>query len=599
MYNLLRLNRLRDLWNLSQRAYGGYKKHIIFLMALGLAGGVLEGIGINALIPLFSFALGESIEGADKITLLIQKFFEAFNLSFSLKYLLVFIALLFIVRAFVLVWFEYLRAYIASDYEKKTREKLFSSTLNASWPYLIKQKAGYLESLVMVDVPFGGNILRHVSSFIMRAFGLLIYVIVAINISLSITLITLGLGVFIFLLLKPFLSRVKQVARKRARVNKQISHHISENIFGAKTIKATMAAKGVEEKARVFFQKLRGLTIKASLLKGTNTILIEPVGIIFIVILFGYTYKSGAFGFAQFIPIVYLIQKIFIYIQQLQTGMHGVNDGLPHLQSILDYQSETGENREIGGGRRSFVFKKKIEFRDVHFSYSGGGKDSVLKGVNFVVERGEMVGLIGPSGAGKTTIVDLILRLLRPTSGRILLDDLAIDGIGLRQWRKKIGYVSQDIFLVNDTIRNNIVFYQPDLSDDEIMKAAQMAHIDEVIEKAPQGLDTVIGDRGVRLSAGQRQRVVIARVLAREPEFLILDEATSALDNESELQIHKVIESLKGQVTVLAIAHRLSTVENSDKLIVLGEGRISEQGSPRQLLKDKESYFSKTYNLRK
>ena len=209
-----------------------------------------------------------------------------------------------------------------------------------------------------------------------------------------------------------------------------------------------------------------------------------------------------------------------------------------------------------------------------------------------------MVGLIGPSGAGKTTIVDLLLRLFVPSSGKILIDGESVDTVTLSEWRKHIGYVSQDMFLMNDTIENNIRFYNQNLTQQEIIEAARLANIDQFIDSLPNKFSTIIGERGTLLSGGERQRVILARVLARRPDILILDEATSALDNESEALIQKAIETLHGKITVLVIAHRLSTIKAVDKLIALENGRIREQGRPASLLKDKESYFFKVYNVR-
>ena len=178
------------------------------------------------------------------------------------------------------------------------------------------------------------------------------------------------------------------------------------------------------------------------------------------------------------------------------------------------------------------------------------------------------------------------------------MDKQFIEDIRLRDWRKKVGYVSQDIFLANDTIFNNIRFFDEFISKEQVIQAAKMSHSWDFIQDLPEKFDTVVGERGLRLSVGQRQRIALARVLARNPEILILDEATSALDNESEAAIQRSIESLRGKVTVIAIAHRLSTILDFDKVMVLNDGKIVEQGAPRELLKDTNSQFYKIYTLK-
>jgi ABC-type multidrug transport system fused ATPase/permease subunit len=219
----------------------------------------------------------------------------------------------------------------------------------------------------------------------------------------------------------------------------------------------------------------------------------------------------------------------------------------------------------------------------------------VLKNLNLIISKGETVGLIGSSGSGKTTIADLIIRLFNPTGGKIIMDETDISEINLKNWRNNIGYVSQDIFLLNDTIENNIKFYS-DLSEEEVIKAAKLANIYDFIMEQPKKFDSLVGERGLKLSAGQRQRIILARVIARKPQILILDEATSALDNESESLIQQALENLHGKITILMIAHRLSTVMNADKLFVLENGEIIEEGVPRVLLENKGSEFSKIYN---
>jgi len=594
--NIIKDNRLKQLLLLAREAYWQYKWQILALTFFGFIGGILEGVGVNALIPLFSFALGEGGGATDIISQGIERFFGLLNISFTVTYLLIFIGIIFVSKALISLFLIFLKTRIIFDYERSTRQNLFSKIVNSSWPHLIKQKLGHLETIIMVDVPVSSGLFGQLATSIQHLTGLLIYLIVAVNISLSITLATLAVGAILMLFLKPLIFRTKRISFIRTKLLKKIAHHVSENVLGVKTVKTMLAGNGVIDKAFGYFGELRDISVKLDMYKAYINTIIQPLSIIFIAVLFGFTYQSDTFNFAALIAIVYLVQKIFSYIQQMGRNIQTIYANVPHLRAVLDYKKRAEQNEEIDSGNKKFIFNKALKFENVNFRYPEG--DWVIKKLNLEIGRGQLIGLIGPSGVGKTTLVDMILRLLEPTKGNIMLDGQDAASVDLSQWRKKIGYVSQDIFLTNDTIEENIRFYDKSITKKDIIEAAKMANIYKFIESTPEKFKTSVGERGQMISAGQRQRIVIARVLARKPELLILDEATSALDNESEVKIQEVIKQLRGKITVLAIAHRLSTVMGSDQLIVLGKKGICEQGTPETLLKDKKSYFSKVYNLR-
>ena len=449
----------------------------------------------------------------------------------------------------------------------------------------------------MVDVNASAAMLEVIATTIMTLTTLLMYLLVAVNISLQITLISLAIGGALFLLLKPLIYRSRQVAHKRNNMNKEIARHVNENILGMKTVKSMIAENKIAEIGSKYFEQMKGFLIQAFIFRTIAISFIQPVSVIFVCAIFAVSYYTSSFNFASLLAIVYLVQRIFTYIQMLQSNFHTINATIPFLSSALAYERDIVNYGEEDIGNSNFGFKESLAFRNITFSYVED--QPVLKDVSFEVKKGEMVGLIGFSGAGKTTIVDLTLRLFESSSGEILLDKKSISEIDLKKWRKRVGYVSQDIFLINDTIANNIKFYDDSITRKDVENAAKMAYINKFIRGLKDGFETVVGERGVMLSAGQRQRVVIARVLARNPEILLLDEATSALDNESEVRIQKAIEKLRGRMTIMVIAHRLSTVMNCDKLFVLENGKIVEQGRPEELLKDKKSYFYKVYNIRK
>ena len=597
LFMILPNNKLINFFSIFYKAYWGYKKQILALTALGFLSSLLEGIGINVAIPIFSFLSGTSNKANDFISEIIKNFFGFFQINYSLKYLFIFVCFLLIFRVLVLLLSNYIKIKIAAVYEEKTRGELFKLTAEANWQYLLKQKLGHLETILVTNVSYGGLLLQYISNSLMIIVSLVIFLLVAINISWFITLITVALGGVIFFVFKPFLYKTRTLSREREKINRQTAHHINENILGMKTIKVMSASSKIVDKAKEYFKILRELIIKTSFLSIMTDALIQPIGLILVFIIFAISYKTGAFNFAALAAIIYLIQRIFAYAQQLQSTLYAMVNSASYVNKMLEYRDEVIKNKESDNGKDNFEFVDNLEFKNVGFYYDNAKQ--ILNNISFNIKKGEMVGLIGPSGAGKTTIVDIILRLLNPVKGEILLDGKNINGININEWRKNIGYVSQDIFLKNDTIANNIKFYNDSITDEEMKEAAKMANIYDFIKNCPLKFETVIGERGLLLSAGQRQRIVIARILARHPGILILDEATSALDNESEVQIQKVIENLKNKVTVLLIAHRLSTVMNCTNLLVLRDGEIKEQGSPEELLSDKNSYFYKVSNIRK
>jgi len=593
---ILKNDKLVNFFKIFYRAYWGYKKQILALTALGFLSSLLEGIGINVAIPIFSFISGTSNNASDPISKIIKKSFDFFQINYSLKYLFVFVCGLLMFRVLVLLLSNYIKIKITATYEEKTRGELFKLTADANWQYLLKQKLGHLETILVTNVKFGSLLLQYISNSLMLVASLTIFLLVAINISWQITLFTLLMGGLVFFVFKPFLFKIRRLAKENEKINRQTSHHINENILGMKTIKVMSASSKIVDTAKEYFRSLKELIVKTSFLSIITDALIQPIGLIFVFIIFAVSYKTGTFNFAALAAIIYLIQRIFTYSQQLQATLYAMTNAAPYVNSMLEYRDEVEKNKEINDGAGAFEFTDYLELKGVGFHY-GGGKQ-ILANVNFTIKKGEMVGLIGPSGAGKTTIVDIILRLFNPTKGKILIDGKNISEIDINEWRKNIGYVSQDIFLKNDTIANNIKFYNDAITDAEMVAAAKMANIYDFIQACPDKFATIIGERGLLLSAGQRQRIIIARILSRQPKILILDEATSALDNESEVQIQKVIENLKNKVTVLLIAHRLSTVINCNRLLILQNGKIKEQGSPERLLQDKKSYFYKVYNIR-
>lgn len=585
---ILPLKSLRVLW----RVFSKYRWHIVVLTILGFVGAILEGIGINAIVPLASFITSGGMP-TDFISRAIQGVFAFLGLPYKFSFLLGFILMLFMGRAASTVLFGYLRGRIVADFLHAESKILMSRTLHASWPFLLKQKLGHIHSTLVRDLQMTSSLLSIISQVIQSFTGLLMYLLVAINISPMVTFSTVVGGLVLMGIIYPLSQRLQKVGSELSQTEKKISQFLSEYIIGMKAVKVA----GAEDKALAAVNDsidfLRLLQIRVAGMQSISAGVFQPFSIIFVLVLFALTYQLPGFSLVSFAAALYLVQKIFTYLESGQGALNNLSMMIPYAENMQSFkQMLAAHAQKEGEGTHPFVFEKDLAFDQVSFAYTEHASP-VLHEVSFSVKKGSTIGIIGPSGAGKTSIADIILRLFHPTSGEIFLDGVPLSSIALNEWRSHIGYVAQDLFMLSGTIEQNIRFYRPELSEDDIIAAAKQANIYEFIMTLPEGLETSVGDRGVMLSGGQRQRIALARALAGKPALLILDEATSALDSASEKLIQESIRALHGSVTVLIIAHRLTTIENSDRLVVLDHGEIVEEGTPQELLARPDSYFSK------
>jgi len=588
--------KLRHTLKIVLKVFRRYRWQFVLMTGLGFLAGIFGSIGIGAMIPLFSFVTNGQAVGNDPISQTISQVFLTINLPFTLPLLLTLMVLLFILKALTTFFASFMSVKFSSQYEKDMRANMFDKIVSSSWLHLIEQKPGYIDRVLMNDVTSSSSVLTYISNIILALASLTTYIIVAMNISMPITLTTLLVGAIIFFALKPLFYRTRKITEKMTRTEKTAAQRILEALFGMKIIKSLNAEKKVIQLAEIDFKDLEHRRIQSAIYHNILGSFMEPIGITFIAVIFLFSYRLPVFNVAAFAAIVYMVQKMFSFIQAIQGKINAINGVMPYLQVMLGYWEEALKNQETDESANVFSFKDKIELKDVSFAYN---KDaSVLKNLNLEIKKSEMVGIIGPSGGGKTTTVDLMLRLFAPGSGEILVDGKNINTINLKSWRRNIGYVAQDIFLINNTIENNIKFYDDSISHEQVVEAAKMANIYDFIESLPEGFQTQVGERGIKLSGGQRQRIALARTLVRKPEILILDEATSSLDSDSEAMIQNSIKVLRGKTTIIVIAHRLSTVQNADKLYAIDNGEIIESGTPMELLDKKDSYFSKVYNTK-
>lgn len=481
------------------------------------------------------------------------------------------------------------------------RSRVQSHIIKLPIRFFDNTKTGELVSRIMTDVEGVRNLVG--TGFAQMIGGVLtaiISMVLLISISPMMTLYVLvPVIIFGFVSMKAF-GRIRPIFRERGKINAQVTGRLTETLGGIRVIKGFNA----EEQEIGTFQKGVNelfLNVKASLTAtsfvtsaGTLLLGLASAGIMGIG---GWMIMQGELTFGDFLAFtLYLGFMIAPIVQMSNIGSQLTEAfaGLDRTEEIMNTPLESDDSErtiEVSD------FKGDIKFKDVSFAYEEGKE--VIKGVSFDTPAGSVTALVGTSGSGKTTIAGLAATFLNPDSGLITLDGKNLQSITLESFRAKLGVVLQDDFLFEGTIRENILFPRPDASEEKLQQAVHAAHVQEFTDRFEDGLDTLIGERGVKLSGGQRQRIAIARAILADPKILILDEATSNLDTESETLIQASLKELMKGRTTFVIAHRLSTIRQADQILVIEQGEIAEQGKHDDLIALEGRYYQLyTYQAR-
>jgi subfamily B ATP-binding cassette protein MsbA len=518
-----------------------------------------------------------------------------------LKWLILAVVLAIFVQAVTSYSLTQILSVEAQHLISKLRSKVQQHIIKLPIRFFDNSKTGELVSRIMTDVEGVRNLVgTGFAQMIGGGLAAIISLVLLISISPSMTAFVL-LPVLIFGLvsLKAF-SKIRPIFRERGKINAQVTGRLTETLGGIRVIKGFNAEnqeiktfeKGVEE---LF------LNVKASL---TATSFVTSAGALLLGLasagimgLGGYQIMQGEMTFGDFLAFtLYLGFMIAPIVQMSNIGSQLTEAfaGLDRTEEIMNMPLESDDKKRTVQLQH---IKGDIRFENVSFAYESG-KD-VVKGISFDAPAGSVTALVGTSGSGKTTIAGLAATFLNPDSGVVYLDGHDLQTITLDAFRAQLGVVLQDDFLFEGTIRENILFPRPDSSEAQLKLAVKAAHVHEFTDRFEQGLDTLIGERGVKLSGGQRQRIAIARAILADPRILILDEATSNLDTESESLIQASLKELMHGRTTFVIAHRLSTIRQADQILVIEQGQVVEQGRHEELLAKKGRYFELyTYQAR-
>jgi ABC-type multidrug transport system fused ATPase/permease subunit len=452
--------------------------------------------------------------------------------------------------------------------------------------YFDTTKSGILISRVMADAEGIRNLVgTGIISLVGGLVTALIAVVVLMWLNVTMTLVailllaTFGGGMaYSFRYLRP-------IFRERGKIHAEVTGRLAEGLGGIRVVK-TYTGEPREEDifgagVTRLFQNISSTIRGTSLVTAGATLIVGTLGVI-IMIMGGRAIEAGAMTIGDLVMYVFFVGLMVAPLVQIAGIGTQLTDAFAGLDRIRELRRVVREDVDEESREPIGDVRGEVVFEDVTFEYQADAP--VLRGVGFHAPAGTTTALVGPSGSGKSTLIGLVMAFHRPTRGRVLVDGHDLAGVRLVDYREHLGVVPQDNFLFDGTIRENIAYGKPGATDDEILAAADVAHCREFIDRFDDGLDTVIGERGVKLSGGQRQRVAIARAVLADPRILILDEATSSLDSESEAMIRDGINALRQGRTTFVIAHRLSTIRSADQILVLDAGRIVERGTHDELL---------------
>ena len=518
----------------------------------------------------------------------------------------VFLVGLAIVRSLAQFLSNYLLTRVINSVLLKLREQMFQTLLHASTTFFQKNSASNLINAVVFEVNniltiMGGMLITLVrdSLTVVGLMGYLIYL------NWKLTLIVLVIFPIIAYVMSKINRRLRSLNREQQTLTSDLAYIVEEAAAGYRIVKVHGAEQYEMNRFLEKAERLRQFALKSAIAGGLNQPITQLIAsmalsiVLVVALMQSATEGTTVGGFAAFVTAMMLIISPLKHLADINQPLQRGLTAAEMIFGLMDEPFEEAEDRRVNMKSLDKA-KGSIRFEDVGFSYQQEvGRQDALRGINLSITPGEVVAFVGPSGGGKSTLVNLLPRFFKPTSGHIFLDDICLEDIVLADIRKQIAFVSQDVILFNDTIAANVAYGatgQEGIDRGRAIEALEAANLGALMKELPEGIDSMIGDNGNRLSGGQRQRLAIARAIYKNAPILILDEATSALDSESERQVQDALERLMAGRTTLVIAHRLSTIEHADRIVVLEHGQIVENGSHEDLIK-KDGLYANLHRI--
>ncbi|ASN05978.1 ABC transporter ATP-binding protein [Virgibacillus necropolis] len=574
-----------------------YSGKILYINLVAMTAiGLLEGIGIILLVPLISMS-GIVDMGVEEIPFM-SMFGFVNNIPSSLGLPLILGIFVFVVIAQNVMnrQLTVKNAVIQLGFLRHMRIETYGSLLYSNWDFFIKQRKSDLINILTAELARASagtnSFLKFVSSLVFT----FIQVGLAFWLSPNITIFVLLCGLVLIFLNRKFLKRSLALGKRNYELGKNYLAGITDQVNGIKDIKSNTLESSRMDWFGSITNRMQNEQVEYTKLKTTSQLYYKVASSVLIAafIYVAVTIFSAQAG--QLMLVIIIFSRLWPRIAGIQSSMEQIATTIPAFKAVKALQHECRNAQEFEMGMDNKIpplhIKYNLQCDHVYFRYNQNEMNYALQDINLIIPSNQMTAFVGRSGAGKSTLIDLLMGLNQPEKGQVLIDGIPLTSESLLALRRAVSYVPQDPFLFNASIKENLLLVEPNASEEEMWEALEFSSAAEFVSKLSAGLDTLIGDRGIKLSGGERQRLVLARAILRNPSILVLDEATSALDTENEVKIQEALERLKGKMTIIVIAHRLSTIRNADQVVVLDEGEVIQKGGFTQLAEEKKSMFS-------